>query len=129
MYYFNSQHGDKGNSNIIPFTPEERVDNCFYQIISSLFEDWIDTEAHDFEQNILLCKEIDNAIRESCGYDKFLDRLFDYMKYVIEPALRFNGHRVGEETKLKIITDIELYTEDPEFTVMITLGIVEVDED
>ena len=109
-----------------PLTPEELADACFYQIISTLFEAWIDTCPQDFSMEYDLCRDFDTAIRESCGYDAFLDRLYDYMCFVLEPARRFNGHRVEATNMIKIITILTDNGSDKDCPVTITLGMVEV---
>ena len=106
-------------------TSEEYADACFYQIISTLFEAWIDTCPHDFTMNYDLCRDYDTAIRESCGYDAFLDRLYDYMSFVLEPARRFNGHRVEVTTMIQIITNLT-DNDETDIPSTITLGMVEV---
>ena len=107
-------------------TSEELADACFYQIISTLFEAWIDTCLQDFTMEYDLCRDFDAAIRESCGYDAFLDRLYDYMCFVLEPARRFNGHRVEATTMVKIITVLTDNGSEADCPVTITLGMVEV---
>lgn len=106
-------------------TSEELADACFYQIISTLFEAWIDTCPQDFTMDYDLCSDYDTAIRESCGYDEFLDRLYDYMNFVLEPARRFNGHRVESTTMIKIVTNLT-DNDETDYPATITLGMIEV---
>jgi len=118
-YYEHRKHAIKSQG----LTSDEMADDLYYRIISRFLSGYEDGEFGDSLQAYNICREYYDAINES-GMDRFLDRIYDTLKVILEPAQRFNGHPINKGDKITILTVPE-DNADPEFPLTLYVGIVE----